>query len=178
MSISTSTFADIFEAVQTVNINIFIGLDKEENPDPVPERPTTPKRLDPISELKSAAGPIVLTYTVRYQNSNIPFLDFDRGDRRWLGLLLQELQRIYIASGPDAVIMSGIAPVRNRYHQSQTWQQFIDGLVTDKVSKGFDFTAGQLKHLPKLIAALSKGSKLAGCGSLEFREAGTGKVMA
>ncbi|UHS56017.1 hypothetical protein [Agrobacterium vaccinii] len=165
------------EALQVFNINIFIGLDKEENPDLVPDQPTTPKRLDPISELKSAAGPIVLTYTVRYQNSNIPFLDFDRGDRRWLGFLLQELQRIYIASGPDAVIMSAIAPVRNRYQQSQTWQQFIDGLVTDKVSKGFDFTAGQLKHLPKLIAALSKGNKLAGCGSLEFREAGTGKLM-
>jgi hypothetical protein len=68
--------------------------------------------------------------------------------------------------------------VRNRDHRNQSWQEFIDGIVHDKVNKGFDFTAGQLKHLPALIDLLSKGNKLAGCGSLEFREAGTGKVMA
>lgn len=165
--------------MDVLNINIFVGLDKEENPTPPQhEPPATPKRLDPMSELKTTAGPIVLEYTIRFQNSNIPFLDFSRGDRRWLGLLLQDLQRVNIASPTDAVIMSGKATVRNRYHQSQTWQQFVDGMVQDKVNKGFDFTAGQLKHLPKLIDALSKGNKLAGCGSLEFREAGTGKVMA
>ncbi|KQO79464.1 hypothetical protein [Rhizobium sp. Leaf262] len=159
------------------NINIFIGLDKEDNPEPPQEpAPSAPKRLDPISELKAAAGPVVLQYKVRFQNSNIPFLDFSRGDRRWLGLLLQDLQRIYIASPTDAVIMGTKASVRNRYQQAQTWQEFIDGMVADKVTKGFDFTAGQLKHLPKLIEALSKGTKLAGCGRLEFVDE-NGKVL-
>jgi hypothetical protein len=156
-------------------ISIFVGLTEEENPTPSPET-NTPKRLDPIEELKAASGPIVLEYTVRFQSSNIPFLDFSRGDRRWLEFLLKDLQRVYIASPADAMIMSGKATVRNRYHQAQTWQQFIDGMVNDKVNKG-DFTAGQLKHLPTLIDLLSKGKKLAGCGSLEFREAVTVKAI-
>ncbi|MBW6421639.1 hypothetical protein KX729_09320 [Rhizobium sp. XQZ8] len=164
--------------MKVYNINIFMGLDEEENPTPLEKGPTTPKRLDPIAELKQSAGPIQIEFTKRFQNSNIPYLDFSRGDRRWLNLLLEDLQRIYIASPTDAVIMSGKAPVRPRDGSRQSWQEFIDGMVSDKVKKGFDFTEGQLKHLPTLIDLLSKGHKLAGCGSLVFVEAETGAVLA
>lgn len=158
-------------------VNLFIGLTQEENPTPV-EKPIRPTRLDPFAELREAAGPIIIDYTGRYQNSrSISFMDFSRGDRRWLNALLLDLQRIHVGSSKDINIMHSIASVRNGSQQKQTWQDFVDDLIRDKVNTGHDFTTGQLKHLPTLIDLLSKGGKLAGCGSLRFKESVTKKVL-
>ena len=158
-------------------VNLFVGLSEEENPTPV-EKPASPTRLDPISELKATAGPITVDFTPRYQNSrSIAFMDFSRGDRRWLNYLLLDLQRIGIGTPVDNKIMQSIATARNAFRQKQTWLEFINGMVADKVHAGHDFSTGQLKHLPALIDLLSKGGKLAGCGGLQFRDSVSGDPL-
>lgn len=158
-------------------INIFVGLSEEENPTPV-EKVIKPTRLDPFEELRTTAGPITVDYKGRYQNSrSIAFMDFSRGDRRWLNHLLIDLQRIGIGSAADNKIMQGIATARNGFHQKQTWLEFIDGMVKDKVHAGHDFSTGQMKHLPALIAELGHGNKLSGCGTLQFRDTITDTLL-
>ena len=158
-----------------VIMDIFFVPEDEPKPEPVKK---TPKRLDPIDELRNAAGPITINYDARYQNSNVPFADFNRGDRRWLNLLIEDLSKIAIGSPADAAIMQGRATVKTRFNSKQTWQEFIDGLMQDKVKSGMDFTEGQIKHLRVLVGLLSRGAKLAGCGSLEFQETTTGEILA
>jgi len=148
-----------------VVMDIFIIEEPETTVAPAPEKPM---RLDPVDELINASGPIQISYTPRFQNSNIAFADFNRGDRRWIDALVQDISRIAIASPTDNALMKSTASVRTRSHGKQSWQEFIDGLIADKVQRGMDYTEGQLKHLSSLISVLSKGRKLAGCGSLEF----------
>jgi hypothetical protein len=148
-----------------VVMDIFIIEEPETTVAPPAQQP---KRLDPIDELINASGPIQISYTPRFQNSTIAFADFSRGDRRWIDALVEDISRIAIASPTDNALMKSTASVRTRSHGKQTWQEFIDGLLADKVQRKMDYTEGQLKHLSSLVGLLSKGRKLAGCGSLEF----------
>jgi hypothetical protein len=159
------------------NINIFIGLD---TPAPVvPAEPKAPKRLDPIEELRTAAGPIEITYAVRMQNdSRNGFMDFSRGDRRWLNILIESLAQVRLIDKADKAIMDSTARARTRFHQAQTWQELVEGIIGDKVKTGHDFTEGQMRNIGKLVGLLSQGKTLAGCGSLVFRETVSGKALA
>lgn len=144
-------------------------------------KPTSPISIDPIDELRNASGTIEIRYTPRAMRSMVPFMDFLRkSDRRWLNLLLTELQVIRLKSPQDTMIMTATATAKRglgRGSTKQTWQEFIDELVNDKVHTGKDFSEGQLKHLPNLLAALAKGKTLAGCGTIAFVNANDGEVL-
>lgn len=152
-------------------MDIFLHMDA---PAPQPEKPVgpaTPQRLDPISELRGASGPIQIDYDVRYQvDRTNGFMDFTKADRRWLNSLIGDLQTVRLADKADRQIMDSMAKARRRDFAGQTWQEFVEGLYVDKVQRGYEFTQNQMKNLCKLIGLLSKGKTLAGCGSLVFKE--------
>lgn len=159
------------------NINIFVGLDAPA-PQVEVEKPKTPTRLDPIEELRTTAGPIVVEYTVRYQSDRSKgFMDFSRGDRRWLNILIESLTQVRIIDKADRAIMDSTARPRSRFNYAQTWQELVEGIHTDKVKTGMDFTEGQMRNVAKLVGLLSKGKALAGCGSLIFRETTNGREL-
>lgn len=144
----------------------------------VPATPAKPSKIDPIEELKNAAGPITIDYTARFQNSNTKaFMDFSKSDRRWINHIIADIRNFGIRDSYDNVIMQGSA-VRNRFSEKQNWQDVIDGMYQDKVVGGRDFSEGQMKQLATLIGLLSKGRALAGCGSLCFVEKNSGKELA
>jgi len=159
------------------NPDIFSNLDASAA---APTR--APILIDPISELNTATGAIQIHYTPRTMRSMVPFMDFTRkADRRWLNLLLTELQVVRLKSLQDTMIMTSTATAKRGLGQGsskQTWQTFIDELVADKVHANRDFSEGQLKHLPNLLAELAKGKTLAGCATIEFINANTGDVLA
>src|SRR4051812_30611761 len=128
-----------------MQIVITIRTEEPETPEKLEPTMRTPSRLDPIEELKHGET-ITVSYTARYQSSNVPFADFNRGDRRWINYLIEDLSRIAVASPTDAAIMQEYASVRARGNSRQTWQEFIDGLLADKVRAQMDFTVSQLKH--------------------------------
>lgn len=163
--------------MEIANTDIFANFDAV-----VATAPKAPTLIDPIAELRNATSAIQITYTPRTMRSMVPFMDFVRkADRRWLNVLLTELQVVRLKSPQDTMIMTSTSTAkrgRGVGSSKQTWQEFIDELVVDKVHGNRDFSEGQLKHLPNLLAALAKGVTLAGCGTIEFINANDGEVLA
>ena len=136
---------------------------------------TIPTRLDPLAEL--LRDDVEIDYKARFAKSTIPFMDFSKGDRRWLDHLIQELTAIACVYREDKIIMLGWSTAKPRNGRQQTWQTFVDDLYRDKTLTGQNYSEAQLKHLPKLLAELSRGKRLAGCHELSIRNIDTGKSL-
>lgn len=134
-----------------------------------------PSRLDPLSDLQR--NTMRVDYMPRYGKTSVPFMDFSKGDRRWLDHLIEELTQIADVYADDKVIMLGYASAKRGSGGNQTWQQYVDGLYADKVLPRKDYSESQLKHLPVLIDLLRKGKRLANCGSLEFYNLSKGNAL-
>ncbi len=134
-----------------------------------------PSRLDPLADLK--LGSMSVDYNPRYGKTMVPFMDFSKGDRRWLDVLIEELTTIADGFREDRIIMLGYASAKRGSGGQQTWQQYVDGLYADKVQQRKDYSEAQLKHLPKLIDLLRQGKRLSGCGNLEFYNLTSSKTL-
>ncbi|MGO1160862.1 hypothetical protein ACTOV4_02765 [Brucella sp. C7-11G] len=134
-----------------------------------------PSRLDPLADLMT--GNVSINFTPRHGKTTIPFMDFSKGDRRWLDYLVEELMTLPDVFRADKIIMLGYSSARKGSGSKQTWLEYIRGLHEDKVVNRRDYSTSQLKHLPTLIAELSAGNRLNGCGSLEFHNLATGKTL-
>lgn len=161
MSISTSTFADIFEVVQTVI---------ETHPDVL--------ALDPIADLK-AKSTVRVPYTRKPKlNASSAFMTFSKSRKNWIGLLLGELQHFVTGAQADITIMHGTASAKSSTKRAaQTWYEFVKELHQDKIANRNDISEAQARQLVALIAQLSaSGHKLKNCAVLEFVDE-TGKVL-
>lgn len=134
-----------------------------------------PTRLDPLSDIMNHM--MSVPYSPRTAKSMVPFMDFTKGDRRWVDHLVAELTTIADVYREDKIIMLGYASAKRGTGGKQTWQQFVDELYRDKTQTGRDYSEGQLKHLPVLIDQLRTGKRLAGCKGLEFIDAHTGIAL-
>ncbi|MDR6757188.1 hypothetical protein J2Y48_002484 [Mycoplana sp. BE70] len=134
-----------------------------------------PSRLDPLADLQRSN--MRVDYSPRFGKTAVPFMDFSKGDRRWLDHLIEELAMIADVYPADKVIMLGYSTAKRGTGGKQTWQQYVDGLYVDKVLPRKDYSESQLKHLPVLIDQLRGGKRLAGCGTLEFRNITNGKTL-
>ncbi|MGE6781279.1 hypothetical protein ACQKGL_02015 [Ensifer adhaerens] len=133
-----------------------------------------PSRLDPLSDLQR--NNMRLDYSARYGKTSVPFMDFSKGDRRWLDFLIEELTMIADVYPADKIIMLGYSTAKRGTGGKQTWRQYVDGLYADKVLPRKDYSEAQLKHLPTLINELRAGKRLAGCGMLEFYNVSNGNT--
>ncbi|UPA25351.1 hypothetical protein [Shinella oryzae] len=129
---------------------------------------SVPTRLDPLAELMH--DHVEVDYKARYARSTVAFMDFSKGDRRWIDHLIEELTKIGDVYREDKIIMLGWSTAKPRNGKQQTWQKFVDELYADKTLTRQDYSEAQLKHLPVLIRELSKGKRLAGCHELGLRE--------
>ncbi|MEW9616050.1 hypothetical protein AB3G45_19735 [Shinella sp. S4-D37] len=136
---------------------------------------SVPTRLDPLGELMH--DDVEIDYKARYARSTVAFMDFSKGDRRWLDHLIEELTKIGNVYREDKIIMLGWSTAKPRNGKQQTWQTFVDELYRDKTLTGQNYSEAQLKHLPKLLAELSKGKRLAGCHELSIHEVVSGKSL-
>lgn len=135
------------------------------------------KSLDPLADL--LAKPVTrISYKRKVKrNSSSAFMEFTKKDRNWLDLLLRELTTIHKAFQADASIMLSASTAKRGTGRTQTWEEFVVELYDDKVVHRNDFSEGQLRHLPNLIAELSKGRRLSGCGSIEFTDIDSGDTL-
>jgi hypothetical protein len=136
---------------------------------------SVPTRLDPIAEILH--DDIEIDYKARYARSTVAFMEFSRGERRWLDHLIEELTKIGNVFKEDKIIMLGWSTAKPRNGKHQTWQTFVEELHRDKTLTGQNYSEAQLKHLPVLIKELSKGKRLAGCHALSLCEAASGKCL-
>ncbi len=136
---------------------------------------SVPTRLDPLAELLH--DDVEIDYKARYARSIVAFMDFSKGDRRWLDHLVEELTKIGNVFREDKIIMLGWSTAKPRNGKQQTWQTFVDELYRDKTLTGQNYSEAQLKHLPKLLEELSKGKRLAGCHELSLCEITSGKCL-
>lgn len=161
MTLSISTFEDIFAVVNTVI---------ETHPDTL--------ALDPIADL--LAKPTVrIPYTRKPKNNaNSAFMTFRKQHKNWIGLLLGELCHFVTGAQADIAIMHGAASAKsNSKRRAQTWDEFVTELHADKIIHRNDISEAQARQLVVLIAQLSaNGFKLKGCGDLEFYDE-TGKAL-
>ncbi|OYR11200.1 hypothetical protein CEV32_1498 [Brucella rhizosphaerae] len=134
-----------------------------------------PSRLDPLADLNRST--MTVDYKPRFGTTQVPFMDFSKGDRNWLDLLITELTTIGDTFRDDKIIMLGYASAKPGRGGKQTWQQYVEGLYADKVQQRKDYSEAQLKHLPKLIDLLRQGKRLSGCGNLEFYNLTTSKTL-
>ncbi len=134
-----------------------------------------PSRLDPLADLNRST--MTVDYKPRFGTTQVPFMDFSKGDRNWLDLLITELTTIGDTFRDDKIIMLGYASAKPGKGGKQTWQQYVEGLYADKVQQRKDYSEAQLKHLPKLIDLLRQGKRLNGCGNLEFYNLTTSKTL-
>lgn len=134
-----------------------------------------PSRLDPLADLNRST--MTVDYKPRFGTTQVPFMDFSKGDRNWLDLLITELTTIGDMFRDDKIIMLGYASAKPGKGGKQTWQQYVEGLYADKVQQRKDYSEAQLKHLPKLIDLLRQGKRLNGCGNLEFYNLTTSKTL-
>lgn len=141
-----------------------------------PTAPTAKPSPDPIADLLQG-GTIRIEYSPRQANRAVPFMDFSRGNRRYVDMLVRELKHAGDIYSTDKSIMLSQAAVKRGTGKSQTWQDFIDELFTDKVEGQKDFSEAQLKHIPTLVAALAKGKRLANCAVVEFYDVQSGEVL-
>lgn len=135
------------------------------------------KSLDPLADL--LAKPVT---RIRYKrkvkrSSTSAFMELTKKDRNWLDLLLRELTTIHKVFQADASIMLSQSSAKRGTGRSQSWEEFVVELYDDKVVGRHDFSEGQLKHLPNLIAELAKGRRLSGCGTIEFYDIDTGSTL-
>jgi hypothetical protein len=161
MSVSATTFEDIFAVVQTV----------------IKTHPDT-LALDPIADLK-AKSTVRIPYTRKPKlNASSAFMTLTKSHKNWLGLLLAELMNFVTGAQADISIMHSSASAKSSVkRKSQTWYEFVTELHHDKIAHRNDVSEAQAKQLVKLISELSaKGHKLAGCGDLEFIDE-TGTVL-
>lgn len=161
MSISISTFADIFDVVKTV---------LETHPDTL--------ALDPIADLK-AKPTVRIPYKRKPKlNASSAFMTFTKSNKNWIGLLLQELHHFVTGAQADISIMHGKASAKSSTKRAaQTWYEFVKELHQDKIANRNDISEAQARQLVALIAQLSaSGHKLKSCAVLEFVDE-TGKVL-
>lgn len=161
MSISISTFTDIFEIVQ-------IAI--ETHPDTL--------ALDPIADLK-AKPTVRIPYTRKPKlNASSAFMSFTKANKNWIGLLLGELHHFVTGAQADISIMHGTASAKSSTKRAaQTWYEFVKELHQDKIANRNDISEAQARQLVALIAQLSaSGHKLKNCAVLEFVDE-TGKVL-
>ncbi|MGV1751509.1 hypothetical protein [Agrobacterium sp. CG674] len=161
MSISTSTFADIFEAVQVVI---------ETHPDTL--------ALDPIADLR-AKPTVRIPYKRKPKlNASSAFMTLTKSNKNWIGLLLGELRHFVTGAQPDISIMHGTASAKSSTKRAaQTWYEFVTELHEDKINNRNDISEAQARQLVALLAELSaNGHKLKNCAVLEFLDE-TGKVL-
>lgn len=162
MTISRSTFEDIFEVVQTVI---------ETHPDTL--------ALDPIADLR-AKSTVRIPYKRKPKlNANSAFMTFSKSHKNWLGLLLLELTNFVTGAQADIATMHSTAGAKSSVKRNaQTWNEFVTELHADKIIHRNDISESQARQLVVLIAQLSaNGFKLKGCGDLEFVDE-TGQVLA
>lgn len=135
------------------------------------------RSLDPIADLM--AKPVVRIGYKRkvMRNSASAFMEFTKRDRNWLDLLLRDLTTIHSAFQADASVMISACTAKRGNGRQQSWEEFVVELYDDKVVGRHDFSEGQLRHLPNLIAALSKGRRLSGCGAVEFCDIDSGDAL-
>jgi hypothetical protein len=153
MSISTDTFSDIFEVVQTVI---------KTHPDAL--------ALDPIADLK-AKSTVRIPYTRKPKlNASSAYMTISKSHKNWIGLLLGELVHFVTGAQADIAIMHTSASAKSSVKKAtQTWYEFVTELYKDKINNRNDISEAQARQLVKLIDLLSgSGFKLKGCGSLEF----------
>ena len=136
---------------------------------------SVPTRLDPLAELMH--DDIEIDYKARYARSTVAFMDFSKGERRWLDHLIEELTKIGNVFKEDKIIMLGWSTAKPRNGKHQTWQTFVEDLYRDKTLTGQNYSEAQLKHLPVLIKALSNGKRLAGCHVLSLSEVVSGRSL-
>ncbi|WVT73989.1 hypothetical protein QM996_02425 [Sinorhizobium chiapasense] len=135
------------------------------------------RSLDPLADLL-AKQLVRIGYKRKVKrNSTSAFMEFTKRDRNWLDLLLRELTTIHKVFQADASIMLSASTAKRGTGRTQTWEEFVVELYDDKVVGRTDFSEGQLKHLPNLIAALSKGRRLSGCGAIEFYDIDAGNTL-
>ena len=164
MSISTSTFADIFDVIKTVI---------ETHPDTL--------ALDPIADLK-AKPTVRIRYTRKPKlNVSSAFMVFTKADKNWLGLLLGDLRHFVTGPQADISVMHGTASAKSSTKRAaQTWWEFVTELHEDKFLKRgdkSDVSEAQARQLVALLAQLSAtGTRLKNCAVLEFVDE-TGKVL-
>lgn len=135
------------------------------------------KSLDPLADLLVKPVTRIAYKRKVKRNSTSAFMEFTKKDRNWLDLLLRELTTIHKAFQADASIMLSASSAKRGTGRTQTWEDFVVELYDDKVVGRSDFSEGQLRHLPILIAELSKGRRLSGCGSIEFTDIDTGITL-
>lgn len=142
-----------------------------------PEKPAkNPTRLDPIQDIIDGKQ-IEIEYKARFMNSTVPYMDFSKGDRRYVELLIAELNRPQVYMD-DMNIMAETATARRAAGKKQSWSEFIDELHSDKVVNSKDFSAAQLVHIPKLISKLTEtGKRLKNGGSINFKNKSTGEIL-
>jgi len=153
MSISESTFSDIFAVVEKVI---------EQAPDYL--------ALDPIADLK-AKPTVRIRYTRKpKQNASSAFMTLRKADKNWIGLLLGDLCHFVRGAQADITIMHGSASAKSSVkRRAQTWGEFVQELHADKIIHRNDISEAQAKQLVNLIELLSaSGFKLKGCGTIEF----------
>ncbi|KQR32491.1 hypothetical protein ASF91_13225 [Rhizobium sp. Leaf155] len=160
MSISTDTFSDIFEVVQTVI---------KTHPDAL--------ALDPIADLK-AKSTVRIPYTRKPKlNASSAYMTISKSHKNWIGLLLGELVHFVTGAQADITIMHTSASAKSSVKNTQTWYEFVTELYKDKINNRNDVSEAQARQLVKLIDLLSStGFKLRGCGSIEFVDE-NGKVL-
>lgn len=161
MSISQSTFNDIFDAVQKVI---------ESHPDTL--------ALDPVADLK-AKPTVRIPYTRKVKmNSASAFMTIRKDYKNWIGLLLVELQHFITGAQADITIMHKTAGAKSSQKKAkQIWHEFVVELYNDKIRNRDDISEAQARQLVALIAELSaNGFKLKGCGELVFEDE-NGKVL-
>lgn len=161
MTISQSTFSDIFAVVEKVI---------EQAPDYL--------ALDPIADLK--VKPVVrIQYTRKPKlNASSAFMTFTKANKNWIGLLLQELHHFVTGAQADISIMHAKASAKSSTKRAaQAWYEFVIELHQDKIANRNDISEAQARQLVALIAQLSaSGHKLKSCAVLEFVDE-TGKVL-
>ena len=145
--------------------------------EPVMKAKSRTKTTDPIEDLKSNP-----TITIRYQrkvkqNAKSAFMVMSRGDTNWLTLLLDAILASAYTFGPDIAVMIGPSTAKPRNGKQQSWETFVRELKDDKSRQGQDYSEGQLRHLPNLLADLSGGIRFKGYGTVEFVDDATGEVL-
>ena len=134
-----------------------------------------PSRLDPLSELME--HDVDIQYKARFANSKVPFMEFTKGDRRWLDHLINDLRHVGTVYKEDEALMLDWSTAKARFGAKQTWQSFIDDLYRDKTKTGQNYSESQLRHVQNLIKALSKGKRLAGCNDLNLLNVDNGTYL-
>lgn len=126
------------------------------------------KTTDPIADLRTNSV-IRINYTRKVkQKANSAFMEMRRGDLNWLKNLLDGILDHAYHFQADMAVMLSPSTAKPRFGKSQNWESFVRELRYDKTRQGQDYSEGQLRHLPHLLAELRRGHYFRGIGALEF----------